>query len=117
MNRNRRVIPLTRRQFLVGASGFTFALPVLSSLFVKKAYGADPIFVRRPRLYWLTTNHGAAFESSFFPSHSPLETTQAVTSATTRATRVWRVLRSRCRASRARRSISSSVGRLRFTTT
>jgi hypothetical protein len=76
MSRNRRVIPLTRRQFLVGASGFTLALPVLSSLFVKKAYGTDPIFVRRPRLYWLTTNHGAAFESSFFPSHSPLATTQ-----------------------------------------
>lgn len=78
MTRTRRVIPLTRRQVLVGASGFTFALPVLSSLFVKKAYGADPTFVRRPRLFWLTTNHGAAFESSFFPSHSPLVTTQSL---------------------------------------
>lgn len=74
----RRVTPLTRRQFLVGASGFTLALPVLSSLFVKKAYGADPVFVRRPRLYWLTTNHGAAFESSFFPSESPLTDSKTV---------------------------------------
>ena len=68
----RPVLPLTRRQFLVGASGFTLALPILSSLLVDKAYGADPVFVRRPRLYWLTTNHGAAFESAFFPSESPL---------------------------------------------
>ena len=66
------VIPLTRRQFLVGAAGFTLALPVLSSLLVDKAYGADPVLVRRPRLYWLATNHGAAIESAFFPSESPL---------------------------------------------
>lgn len=70
----RRVIPLTRRQFLLGASGFTLALPTLSSLFVSKAYGADPIFVRRPRLYWLATNHGAAFERSFFPEAPRTET-------------------------------------------
>lgn len=67
----RRVIPLTRRQFLTGASGFTLALPVLSSLFVKKAYAADPVFLRRPRLYWLATNHGGALESNFFPTPSP----------------------------------------------
>jgi hypothetical protein len=78
MTTKRRVIPLTRRQFLVTASGFTLALPVLSSLCVKKAYGADPIFVRRPRLYWLTTNHGAAIESAFFPSASPLTNTQTL---------------------------------------
>ena len=63
----RPVISLTRRQFLVGASGFSLALPTLSSLFVEKAYGANPVLVRRPRLCWLATNHGAAFESSFFP--------------------------------------------------
>lgn len=68
----RPVISLTRRQFLVGASGFTLALPVLPSLLVEKAYGADPVFVRKPRLYWLATNHGAAFERSFFPSDLPL---------------------------------------------
>ena len=69
-------ISLDRRQFLIGASGFTLALPVLSSLFVQKAYGADPVFVRRPRLYWLTTNHGAALETSFFPSPSSLTESQ-----------------------------------------
>jgi hypothetical protein len=39
---------------------------------VDKAHGADPVFVRRPRLYWLTTDHGGAFERSFFPSESLL---------------------------------------------
>ena len=71
MTKRRRIIPLTRRQFLTGASGFTLALPVLSSLFVEKAHGADPAFVRRPRLYWITTNHGGALEPAFFPSASP----------------------------------------------
>lgn len=69
----RRTIALTRRQFLLGASGFSLALPVLPSLLVSTAYGADPQFVRRPRLYWLTTNHGAAFESNFFPSAESLD--------------------------------------------
>jgi hypothetical protein len=72
----RPVISLNRRQFLVGASGFKLGLPVLSSLFAQKAYGADPVFVRRPRLYWLTTNHGAALETSFFPSPSLLTESQ-----------------------------------------
>jgi hypothetical protein len=74
----RRVIPLDRRQFLLGASGFALGLPVLSSLLVGKAYGADPIFVRKPRLYWLATNHGAALESAFFPSASPATESQAL---------------------------------------
>jgi hypothetical protein len=74
----RPVIPLTRRQFLVGAAGFSLALPVLPSLLVSTAYGADPQFVRRPRLYWLTTNHGAAFESNFFPSDATLDQSQAL---------------------------------------
>jgi hypothetical protein len=67
----RRVIPLTRRQFLIGAGGFTLALPVLPSLLVEKAYGADPVLQRKPRLWWMTTNHGAALERAFFPDASP----------------------------------------------
>ena len=73
---NRRVIRLDRRQFLVGAAGFSLSLPVLSSLLVDRAYGKEPVFVRRARLYWLTTNHGGALESAFFPSDSPLTDTQ-----------------------------------------
>jgi hypothetical protein len=74
----RRVIPCTRRQFLLGAGGFSLALPLLPSLLVDKAYGADPVLLRRPRLYWLTTNHGAAFESAFFPSAAPLTESHAL---------------------------------------
>ena len=68
--------PLTRRQFLLGSAGFKLALPLLPSLLVDKAYGADPVLPRRPRLFWLTTNHGGANESSFFPgaSSNPPET-------------------------------------------
>jgi hypothetical protein len=73
----RRVIPLTRRQFLIGAAGFTLALPLLPSLLIEKAYG-DPVLMRRPRLWWLTTNHGAALERAFFPSQSPLTDSQAL---------------------------------------
>ena len=36
------------------------------------AYGADPVFTRPPRLYWVTTDHGGAFESNMFPSPSLL---------------------------------------------
>jgi hypothetical protein len=67
-----KVIPLTRRQVLMGAAGVTLALPVLPSLFLKPAYGADPVFVRRPRLYWLSTHHGGAHENSMFPSEALL---------------------------------------------
>jgi hypothetical protein len=70
----RRIIDVTRRQMLVGLGGATLALPVLPSLLSKTAYGADPVFTRRPRLYWMTTDHGGAFESSMFPSSSLLTT-------------------------------------------
>lgn len=72
----RRVIDVTRRQVLLGAGGAMLALPVLPSLLSKTAYGQDPVYTRKPRLYWLCTDHGAAFESSLFPSASLLTTRQ-----------------------------------------
>jgi hypothetical protein len=71
----RRVIDITRRQFLLGAGGVAVGLPILPSLLTKSAYGADPTFTRAPRLYWLTSEHGGAFETSMFPSQSLLENT------------------------------------------
>ena len=68
----RQVIDITRRQFLMGAAGVSVALPILPSLLSKTAYGADPTFTRAPRLYWLTSEHGGAFESAMFPSTSLL---------------------------------------------
>ena len=63
--------PITRRQVLRGAGGVALALPVLPSLLVGKAHGADPVLARAPRLYWIATNHGGALESAFFPDASP----------------------------------------------
>ena len=57
---------------LVGIGGTTLALPILPSLLTKTAYGADPTFTRPPRLYWVTTEHGGAFEASMFPSGASL---------------------------------------------
>lgn len=71
-------IDITRRQFLVGASGFTLGLPLLPSLLASKAHAADPQFVRKPRLFWLTTNHGAAWESNMFPSRELLTQEQSL---------------------------------------
>jgi hypothetical protein len=69
---NRKVIDISRRQLLVGLGGATLALPVLSSLMTKTAFGQDPTYVRKPRLFWLTTDHGGAFETSMFPDSSML---------------------------------------------
>jgi hypothetical protein len=72
----RRVIDITRRQFLLGAGGVAVGLPILPSLLTKSAYGADPTFTRAPRLYWLTSEHGGAFETSMFPSPSLLTSSE-----------------------------------------
>lgn len=74
----RRTIDVTRRQVLVGLGGMTLALPVLPSLLTKSAYGADPVFTTRPRLFWVCTDHGGCFESSFFPSESTFTETEAL---------------------------------------
>jgi hypothetical protein len=78
MKRQRQVIDISRRQMLRGIGGATLALPVLPSLLCKTAYGADPVFTRPPRLWWVTTEHGGAFEASMFPSTSLLTTSQAL---------------------------------------
>src|SRR6187551_3353472 len=74
----RQIIDISRRQMLRGLGGATLALPILPSLLSRTAYGADPVFARPPRLYWVTTDHGGAFEASMFPSTSLLTTNQAL---------------------------------------
>ena len=78
MKRQRQVIDISRRQMLRGIGGATLALPVLPSLLCKTAYAADPVFTRPPRLWWVTTEHGGAFEASMFPSTSLLTNSQAL---------------------------------------
>ena len=53
----RQIIDISRRQVLKGVGGATLALPILPSLLCRTAYGADPVFTRPPRLYWVTTEH------------------------------------------------------------
>ncbi len=68
----RKLIDVSRRQVLRGAGGAVLGLPLLPSLMTKSAFGADPVFTRAPRLYWVTTTHGGAFETSMFPSSAML---------------------------------------------
>jgi hypothetical protein len=74
----RQIIDITRRQMLLGTGGVMLALPVLPSLLEKTAYGQDATYTRKPRLYWLCTDHGAAFESSMFPAASLAKNRQAL---------------------------------------
>jgi len=63
---------------LLGTGGVMLALPILPSLLEKTAYGQDATYTRKPRLYWLCTDHGAAFESSMFPSAALATNRQAL---------------------------------------
>lgn len=63
-------LALSRRMLLRGAGGFALALPFLPSLAEKRAY-AGPTGAR-PRLFWLGTDHGGAFDANMFPSDSLL---------------------------------------------
>lgn len=74
----KRIINPSRRMVLRGACGTVVALPLLPSLLTRPAYGADPIFARPPRIYWVTTDHGGAFESSMFPAQSMLTNSTAL---------------------------------------
>jgi len=67
-SRKRPVVDESRRHFLRGVGGAALALPLLPSLLVKEAYACDPLITRRPRLFWMMTGHGGAFETNMFPS-------------------------------------------------
>jgi hypothetical protein len=62
-----KVIDVSRRHFLRGAGGFALALPFLTSLAERSAYG-QATYVRRPRLFWLGTEHGGAYDSNMYPA-------------------------------------------------
>jgi hypothetical protein len=67
----RRVVDISRRQMLKGLGGAALALPFLPSLVRAQGVG-DPSFTRPPRLFWLCSDHGGAFETNMFPSSSLL---------------------------------------------
>ena len=69
------VVNRSRRQFLVGTSGFTLALPFLPSLFSSTAEAQA--YVAKPRFVGMATHHGAAWAKNMFPNASMLtETSQ-----------------------------------------
>jgi hypothetical protein len=71
-------IRLTRRQVLLGAGGVSVALPLLPSLLPRRTWAASATFAQHPRLVWLATGHGGAYESNMFPSPSLLTTQTAL---------------------------------------
>jgi hypothetical protein len=64
------VVNRSRRQFLVGTSGFTLALPFLPSLFSSTAEAQA--YVAKPRFVGMATHHGAAWAPNMFPDTSLL---------------------------------------------
>jgi len=70
----KRTRPVYRRQFLKGAGGISLGLPFLPSLTSRTAFAADPLPNFRPNLWWMTTDHGGAYETNFFPNKSMLNT-------------------------------------------
>ena len=65
-----RVKTINRRQFLVGAGGFTLAMPFLGSLLRSKAFGAGA--VARPKYVCLSTSHGGVWYDNMYPRAATL---------------------------------------------
>jgi hypothetical protein len=68
------VIQLSRRQLLVGASGFTLAIPFLRSLLPRSAEAQN--LPPERRFVALATDHGGIAESAMYPSESLLTESQ-----------------------------------------
>lgn len=73
-----KVLSINRRQFLVGAGGFTLALPFLGSLYREKAKAGDAPYAKNPRFVCFATQHGGIWASNFFPADSTLTETGSV---------------------------------------
>jgi hypothetical protein len=74
-----QVVRIGRRHLLAGLGGFTLAIPFLSSL-EKSAHATTPS--ARPRYFYLGTDHGGCWDTSFFPS-TPTPTAMDVVSGHT----------------------------------
>ncbi len=61
------LLRLGRRHFLLGLGGAALAIPFLSSL-ERPARAGDP--QRRPRFFYLGTDHGGCWDTNFFPTTS-----------------------------------------------
>ena len=59
-----------RRQFLVGAGGFTLALPFLESIAIPSARAGSAPYAANPRFVCFTTDHGGVWVNNMFPHES-----------------------------------------------
>ncbi len=73
-----KVLTIHRRQFLVGAGGFTLALPFLGSLFREEAKAGVAPYATNPRFVCFATQHGGIWASNFYPADSTLTETGSV---------------------------------------
>lgn len=64
-----------RRHFLLGAGGVALSIPFLTSM-ERPARAGDP--ARKPRYFYLGTDHGGCYDASFFPSSATSMTATAV---------------------------------------
>jgi hypothetical protein len=72
-----RPLRLGRRHFLLGLGGAALAIPFLPSLEKPARAGAG---MARPRFFYLGTDHGGCFDTSFFPT-TPTPQAATVTSS------------------------------------
>lgn len=63
------VLKRGRRHFLMGAGGFTLALPFLGSLERKAAAGVAP-YAKNPRFICMATSHGGVWNQNMYPGES-----------------------------------------------
>jgi hypothetical protein len=71
-----RIRDLDRRHFLVGAGGFTLAVPFLSSLVPRAAHGQTS--PRQKRFVQVMSDHGGVFPENFNPRDPPEMTVRAL---------------------------------------
>ena len=75
----RQVIDISRRQMLRGdRRRHAGACRSCRRCSAGRPTAPTRLFTRPPRLYWVTTDHGGAFEASMFPSTSLLTASQAL---------------------------------------
>jgi hypothetical protein len=67
-----KVLTINRRQFLVGAGGFTLALPFLGSLVTSRTKAGEPPYTPNPRFVCFTSNHGGIWFPNMYPSDATL---------------------------------------------
>jgi Protein of unknown function (DUF1552) len=72
MSSEPKVIKVGRRHFLVGVGGFALAIPYLSSLERVARAGGPTV---PPRYFYLGTDHGGCWDSSFFPQMTATQMT------------------------------------------